>query len=366
MTSTVMAADLGVNAARPAPSRAEREDRGSGGFDWLIVALSAWFVGGLYLDGWAHIHVPQLETFFTPWHAVLYSGYAALALALGVRAARNRWRGAPWARVVPPGYGLSLLGAALFLAAGLADMVWHELFGIEDGVEGLISPSHLALALGGGLIVTGPLRAASRRPDELARRWLARWPAVLSLVILLSVFTFFTEYASPFGTTWAAYPPDSRSVDHVFLHQAIGLASILIQSLILMAHILYVLRRRPLPVGSLTVMLGVNAALMAIIHDKYLASGPYPLIAAAGLAGVVADLLYWRVRPAPERPGTLRGVAFATPAILYLFYFLALIVTAEVWWSVHLWTGSIILAGGVGWLLSYLMVPAVATAPARR
>jgi hypothetical protein len=361
-----MTADRDASAPRPAPPRAEPEDHGSVGFDWLIVALGLWFVGGLYLDGWAHIHVPELESFFTPWHAVLYSGYAALALTLGVTAARNHRRGAPWVRAMPPGYGLSLVGAGLFLLAGLADMVWHEIFGIEDGVEGLISPSHLALALGGGLIVTGPLRAASHRPDTPTRRWLARWPAVLSLTILLSVFTFFTEYASSFGTTWAAYPPHPRTADHVFVHQAIGLASILVQSVILMAHILHVLRRRPLPAGSLTVMLGANTALMAIIHDKYLASGPYPLIAAAVLAGVVADLLCWRARPAPDRPAALRGVAFAIPAILYLLYFLALMATASIWWSVHLWTGSIILAGGVGWLLSYLMAPATGSAPARR
>jgi hypothetical protein len=27
------------------------------------------------------------------------------------------------------------------------------------------------------------------------------------------------------------------------------------------------------------------------------------------------------------------------------------------WWSVHLWTGAIVLAGLVGWLLSYLILP---------
>ena len=32
-------------------------------FDRLMLALVFWFVGGLYLDGWAHSHIPQLETF---------------------------------------------------------------------------------------------------------------------------------------------------------------------------------------------------------------------------------------------------------------------------------------------------------------
>ena len=69
---------------------------GSLGFDWLVAILSTFFVGGLYLDGWAHIHVPDLETFFTPWHAVLYSGFLAVAAALIGVVVLNHRRGASW------------------------------------------------------------------------------------------------------------------------------------------------------------------------------------------------------------------------------------------------------------------------------
>ena len=44
------------------------------------------------------------------------------------------------------------------------------------------------------------------------------------------------------------------------------------------------------------------------------------------------------------------------PAVQYLLYFLAVILWAGLAWSVHLWTGAIVIAGGVGWLLSYLVV----------
>ena len=84
-----------------AQSTQTTDGRPQGGpyFDWIIVALSAWWLGGLYLDGWAHRHVPALETFFTPWHAVLYSGFAACALALLVTQARNMRHGYPWRQV---------------------------------------------------------------------------------------------------------------------------------------------------------------------------------------------------------------------------------------------------------------------------
>ncbi len=61
-----------------------KQPAGSMQFDRVMVALCSWLMGGLYLDGWAHNHVPELETFFTPWHAVLYSGFFAVAGFLAI------------------------------------------------------------------------------------------------------------------------------------------------------------------------------------------------------------------------------------------------------------------------------------------
>src|SRR5262245_66460475 len=115
---TVLAEPAATKMPGQPPQRGEAV--GGPGFDWLMTALGGWLLGGLYLDGWAHIHVPALETFFTPWHAVLYSGYLAGAVALVVTFARNRRRGAPRSRALPPGYPLSLVGAFVFLVAGAA------------------------------------------------------------------------------------------------------------------------------------------------------------------------------------------------------------------------------------------------------
>jgi hypothetical protein len=335
--------------------------RGGVGFDWLMAALGAWLLGGLYLDGWAHIHVPALETFFTPWHAVLYSGYLAGAVGLVVTFHRNRRRGVPRSLALPAGYRLSLVGAFVFFFAGIADMLWHIAFGIETDIEGLISPSHLALAFGGGLMVTGPLRAGLHGPAPETQRWIARMPLVVSLALFVSLVTFFTEYASPYGATWVAKTPGGM----LFVYQSVGLAGFLVQPVVLMGPVLYVLRNRPLPLGSLTVLLSVNVALMAIIHDKFLDTGPLPLIGAAVLAGLVGDALLLWLRPSPDRILAFRAVAFAVPAVQYLLYFVALMLWARVTWSVHLWTGAIVIAGGVGWLVSYLVVPPARGATSR-
>jgi hypothetical protein len=341
---------------------ASRRVGGGAGFDWLMAGLGAWLIGGLYLDGWAHIHMPGLETFFTPWHAVLYSGYLAGAGALAATFARRARRGLPWSGALPVGYGLAAVGTGVFLAAGLADMAWHVVFGIETGVEGLISPSHLALALGGGLMVTGPLRAGLRAPADPTPGWGARLPMAVSLTLLVSLLTFFTEYASPYGATWVAKTPGGM----VFLYQSLGLAGFLVQPAVLMGPVLYVLRRRSLPFGSLALLLSTNVALMAIIHDRYLDPGPAPLIGAAGLAGLLGDGLVAWLRPSADRTLALRTVAFAVPALQYLGYVLAVMLGARVTWSIHLWTGAVVIAGGVGWLLSYLAMAPGSGSPARR
>jgi hypothetical protein len=56
----------------------------------------------------------------------------------------------------------------------------------------------------------------------------------------------------------------------------------------------------------------------------------------------------------------VRLFAFAVPAVFYGFYFLTLALAGLLYWSVPLWAGSIVLAGIVGLLLAYLVVPAPA------
>src|SRR5262245_33483973 len=109
--------------------------------DAVAVLLGAWLIGALYSDGWAHLNVPNLETFFTPWHLALYSGFVAIAVWTGWLARRH---GRPGWRL-PLGYGLGAAGVLVFAVGGVADLAWHQVFGIEAGVDALVSPSHLVL-----------------------------------------------------------------------------------------------------------------------------------------------------------------------------------------------------------------------------
>src|ERR687898_883364 len=89
-----------------------------------------------------------------------------------------RWRGGRPGRCSPtmpegcpggvpfrPAIGCHGVGAGIFAASGVGDLIWHLLFGIEAWMEALLSPTHVGLTLGVGLLVSGPWRAAWLRAD---------------------------------------------------------------------------------------------------------------------------------------------------------------------------------------------------------
>jgi hypothetical protein len=298
-------------------------------------ALSTLMVAGLTLDIWAHHHVAALDSFFTPWHAVLYSAYGVTAAFLV--AAR---------RVLPPAYRLALAGAAVFAVGGVVDAGWHGLFGVERDLEAAVSPSHLVLAAGGLLMVSAPLSSALRRPAALAMRWL---PPLTSLGLSMTLVTQLTEYANAFSRPWAAGAAAPLDAERV---QMLGLAGVLVQSAIVSTVVLLPIAARwRMPFLSLTFVLTTNAVFGSFAHDVYL------FIAVAFLAGIGADGLRHLLEPAAERPGLVRVYAAAAPGLLFAIYFLALATFSGVWWSVPLWSGSIILASATGLMLSFLSVP---------
>ena len=168
-------------------------------FDALMAGLSALFLAGLFVDGWAHFHGRVDGSFFTPWHLVFYSAFALCALALG----RKQWIGVAdgyaFGRALPKGYGASLAGVVIFGFGGVFDMIWHTLFGIEAGTEALLSPSHILLAVGMALVFTGPVRSAWARAanGESLRGWRDLWPMLTGVMLLTTLLMFFTSYAHP-------------------------------------------------------------------------------------------------------------------------------------------------------------------------
>ena len=322
-------------------------------FDLLVIVATFAFGFGLFIDGWAHVsRLP--DSFWTVWHAILYSGYAATASVIVGAVALRRPAAASWRAAVPRGYGASLIGVAVFGIGGLADMAWHVAFGVEVGNDALLSPSHLLLALGGALMATGPLRADLHRGDH-SRSLADRVPMVLSLAMFFSLLTFFTLYADPYAPLLGARF-SGLGEDKMF-H---GLLGMFLFSALLSGVVLVMLRRTVLPVGTLTVLLGLNAIAMNLMHSRGPAETTLTFIGVALLTGAIGDGLVVVLRPSAARPAALRLVAALVPAAFWILYFPAVAIhRGPLAWSFTFVSGSIVLCAIVGLLLSYVAIPPV-------
>lgn len=335
-----------VTAARPAalPGVAALGVK----FDWLALAASAWLGAGLYWDGWAHGYgLP--DSFWTIWHAAFYTGFAACAAVILGGVARNRPNAASWRAAIPAGYQWAVLGVFVFGVAGVFDMIWHTIFGIELSTDALLSPSHLALGTGAALMVSGPFVAATRR--SVGRGLLAQLPAVISLTFLFGTFTFFSLFAGPYSGVIGTGP---RPNDATLVRALLGMY---LFSALVVGCALVALRRGTLPVGALTVMLGLNAVAMILMrgHAPFDVQVTFMLVAIA--AGAIGDLLLWRLRPSDARPLQLHVFAFVLPAAYLAIYLTVVVLRVGSGWTVHELTGMVTLCGIVGLLVSLVAAP---------
>ena len=322
--------------------------------DFAVMLTSIWFITGVYIDGWAHHHLDSIETFFTIWHAVLYSGFFVTALTVGIAWLENVRQGYNLKRALPAGYEWALAGIFIFLGAGVGDMIWHILFGVEVDVEALLSPTHLMLAVGGSLLIACPFRSLwrnkNRKPD--LKQWI---PGLVSGTLLYMVIVFMLQFTSPINHPWASesvYVNPAAVEDATFFRQSVGISNLLLNVVIVMFFVLALVRRFEIRFGSFTFLFGVSAIAMSFMEDHF-----YIVPAFIG-AGVIADVLYWWLKPSLPKKLQLQLFSFLVPFCLLGLYFLALLIHTDLYWSVHLWTGTMVMAGIGGVLMSGLFVSA--------
>jgi hypothetical protein len=111
----------------------------------VIGTLGAFLqIGGASWDVTSHLML-EPESFFTPSHTVLYSGIGLLGIASGIGGfmffSKNKEVAG---KSFTLAFKLLIVGSVVSLLAGPADFLWHE----EFGVDGLLSPPHLALITG--------------------------------------------------------------------------------------------------------------------------------------------------------------------------------------------------------------------------
>lgn len=316
--------------------------------DFLLAACALWFIVGLFIDGWAHNNIRAIETFFTPWHAAFYSGFGVTAAALiGVTWARKR-RGMSWLDAVPAGYEWSLLGTAIFAVGGAGDMTWHIVFGVEADLEALLSPTHLLLATGMTLILSGPMLSWMSKPkpsDTIA----GQAPMMLSASMTAAILTFMTQFSHFIDRKLAGGAPDLNDVAQ--LSQTVGVTGVLLPTAFVFGVAFFALRRGRTAFGFFTLLLASQAYGMGMMRDGL------SLLPAAIAAGGLIDVLLYLLPPLGGSGWRLRAFTFAAPAIFFALYVLSVIGTSGSWWTIHLWAGLPVIAGLAGLLLGLLAWP---------
>lgn len=318
----------GLLLLRPAPPVAA-----GGGFAWSVTGANLWILGGLFLDGWFHINRPGGESFFTPWHAILYSGVGAAVLVHLWQASRSGG--------TAPGYGPSLAGGMLVLLAGVADGAWHTALGVEADLDALLSPPHLLLITAGTLVFAGPLRAALREPLG------AGLPTALSAAAVVAGLGFFTQYVNPFTHSYATAVPGAGSLA-VKLREVTGVAGLVLWSVLVGGALAVVHARTARVPGSLAVVVALPTLLLVTQQDRY------AFVPAVLVTALVVELL-------GRRLPTLPLVAAAT-GLLAAGWCVTLLATADVVWSAELLTGSVASAAAAGALVAWLVAGTAPTA----
>ncbi|WP_369047129.1 hypothetical protein [Sinomonas sp. P10A9] len=335
-----------IVAGRPAAHRPT-----SAAEDVITLAAGVWLLTGTYIDGWAHNNLHDLETFFTPWHAVLYSGFAACAVWIGLLVWRRRVPGVPWRGAVPAGYGAAAAGVVLFLVSGAADFTWHTVFGIEQDIKALFSPSHLGLAAGGFLILGAPFAAAAHSPEARSRARLV--PAVVSAMLCGMVGAFILQefavyarhglvqtYGGTSGGQHVASSAPSSSIIVAFGSFLVSTATLFIPLLLLSVR----WRVRAWLAAVLAAVPSVALQAMVAFRDGW-------LVGAAAVGGLLVGVVWATARPRPERPGRLLTALAIAPVVFWGPYFGAvalrdgaLTFSPELWGGMLVWTGLEMLA----------------------
>jgi hypothetical protein len=324
----------------------------------ITIVLGTWFTFGLFLDAWAHSNLTELESFFTPWHGVFYSGFVCTAGWILLNA-HTAWRaGGSRIRAIPPGYAAATVAVAGFAVAAAGDLSWHTVFGIEQSIDILFSPTHLGLVTAMFVILTAPLRAmwADRSLPEApgTRRLL---PALLSLSLATTLVLLFLQYANaltldgPPVVIGLSVREEQLTADLV--------SAMALTNLVLLLPLLTLARRWVLPFGAATMLYAAVGALSSAIT----AFENFEMIVGLLIAGLGVDLLARQLCPTPRRRTQWLLFAGLTPLLTWTVFFVTAFLTTSTMggtWPepmVELYTGAPLLQALLGLLAGVVLVP---------
>ena len=201
-----------------------------------------WFLGGAWVDASAHTYIDTaLETFFTPWHAMLYSGYMfVFAFYIYTKNKMKDYK-----------FDVGLLGGAIFAVGGASDLLWHTFIGIEEGIEPLLSASHILLFVGSFLMLD---HAFASRPNKN----ILDNTSIIAIASSYGLALFITQFMNPYLRVYSFfyYGPEN---------EFIGAASVFVQAFIATYVFVYTIRFKPKSY-QMFVLFIVSFSYLSIFH----------------------------------------------------------------------------------------------------
>jgi hypothetical protein len=379
-----------IDAARGAP-KAIRGARPMASWrdDLITMALLIWPVTAMFFDGRNHNNETGQESFFSIAHLVLYAGATVVGLWIAGVVVRHQIAAGIDVRrlmidfkAIPVGYGVAIIGLGILTVAGPWDLIWHEIYGFEVGVDAIYSPSHLALFFGALLVASTGIRSMWAKAD-IAPDLRTFAPVALSASLFIAVSGFITMYLSTFMTNvtptsdfradlanfndvrsdqtisvnsgLAGYGDDKWPYD--FYSVSHGMAAMIITGLILLGPTLLILRRWRVPAGAFTLIylaFGLLVNIMSEYRDIVLI---IPLILAGGTVDLLQRRLGMQRADGRISLGGIRIAGTVTAAVLWCSYYAVLAIDKGIGWSDTVWVGALLVGIMTGFGVAFLIAP---------
>jgi hypothetical protein len=319
----------------PRPLAARRDDSIAG-------LCGVWMIAGLFLDGWAHRN-QKPETFFSPWHGILYSGFFASALWMLYVVRSRQQPNVSWQTTMPVGYGFRAAGVGVFGVGAVADLIWHSVFGIEVDIEALLSPSHLLLLTGGLLMAAGPIISTMAREFEPKPTWSSMGPVVGTVAFITSLMQFFIMYLSPYDS-WVLTKDQARSAYEEggrWMLQTVtirNVAHILLFTVFMVLPTLWLARNIKLPRGAFLAVWFLPTVLQSLLGSFE----AWPRLAGSLAAAVLAEMLWPKISKRLRGNTAVAGLAGLLAAMSFVTWiglFATMRASNTLAWQAELWFG---------------------------
>lgn len=313
--------------------------------DAVVVVVMTCLVFSAYLDAYAYVHVPsrvltQEDRLGQAGVAASWFVFTAFLFFLFGRGLRL---GRPWNSALPDGYTGSLAASLVFGAALIVDYNWS--FATVNnplGLDRLFTPPHIVEIAAAAVMVSGPLRASARRGDSTAGLF-----TLVSAALLLSVFTFATQFIHPLIDPWSS--SDARKLPATvptWVAQNLGVSALLVQSTILSVTGLLLNNAFKLRPGSLTLVFTVNAIFVLITKSHF------ELLPVAVVTGIAGDAwVAWSARRTGRPSASLCALIAGAFTAAYMVE-MEILGTA---WNASLWAGVVLAAVVVSWMIGTLL-----------